>query len=502
MSYIRLLRQRVPLTLWLGQVVSEAGDRLYSMAMLWLALQLTGSAAAMAVMAIAQSLTLTVVGLVAGAVVDRVNRLHVAIMVDGMRAVVVLAIPVAHILGALNIDLLIVTGTIMGALDGIFSPAFESVLPSLVSRDAFHSLAGLMDTPSRFARLFGSGSAGVLLGILSVEGFFWLDAVSFGISTLSLGLVTWWRRHDDGVVVPAIRRDRHLWSDVKAGVQTVLSDSRTLSIFIVDGVGNVAFAAFTLGGLLLAVRELHVGLGGYGELIAAYGVGSLVGNGIAGNLPLARFRFILSVSGWLGIGCGFIVLGTAQSMWVALVGTAFAGACGSMAHVSRAIFMASHIPSGNLGKVYSLRNIVSTVASTVGTGLCGRLLGVWSGSRVIVTGGVLMVIMDIGVLLGLAVLMSAKHLHQHPCQHPKHHDHPRGQLPHREESEGSQCDGEISGRMDRAHPHRIVQSSRQDTYDGRIHPRQCSLKARASANGVPQRQCPHHQQKCRQKDGH
>lgn len=390
----------MPLVLWLGQVGSTIGDRLYSTAMLWIALQLTGSAEAMGVTAIAQSLTLTVVGLFSGVLIDRMNKFRISVAVDCARAIVVLIIPLAHFLGHLNIGLLICTGVIMGALNGIFSPSFQSVLPDLVKREEFYGLAGLMDTPARFAQLFGSGSAGALLSVIPVVGFFEIDSISFGISVLSLVFVSRLFTRADGAP-RAVPHARNFASDLLAGFGVVFSSYRMLCLFIADGIGNLLFVAYTLGGLILATHELKIGLGGYGWFIAAYGVGSLVGNFVAGNITMKSARFFLSISGWLGIGIGFVVMGLFHSAVIAMVVLTFAGFCGSIAHVSRATFLADAVPRENLGKVYSLRNILVTVCGTVGIIVVGNLLDHWLASRVILVSGTVITLLDFILLSSL-----------------------------------------------------------------------------------------------------
>lgn len=400
MSYLALLRRPVPLILWLGQIGSVAGDRLYSMAMLWMALQLSGSAEAMGATAIAESATLTVVGLFAGVLIDRMNRMKLSVAVDCARAIVVLLIPVAHLFGHLSMALLIGTGIVMGALNGIFSPSFQSLLPTLVRKEEFYGLAGLMDTPARFAQLFGSGSAGVLLSMIPVAGFFVLDSVSFGISVLSLLLAANLVAPTNASQEPVSPSSRKVMSDLRAGFQMMFSGYRMPILFIADGIGNMLFVAYTLGGLIFAT-QLNIGLGGYGWFIAAYGVGSLAGNVLSGNMTLKAARYFLAIGGWLGIGIGFVVTGLFHSASTAIAGLALAGFCGSIAHVSRTIYLADTVPNGDLGKVYSLRNILVSVCGTAGTLLVGNLLDHWSASRVILLSGIAIGLLDMVLLCSL-----------------------------------------------------------------------------------------------------
>lgn len=409
MSYWRLLRQRVPVTLWIGQLTSAAGDRLYSMAMLWMSLELTGSAEVMGTTVVLQSLAYAMMGLIGGPLIDRYNRLRLAMFIDVVRMAIVLTVPIAYAFGELHIGLLLITSTLMGASDAVFHPAFESLLPTLVARETFPSLAGLMDTPSRFARMFGPGTSGILLSFMPVIGFFTIDSASFAVSITSLMVVSRIYRKSRLTTVVLYRKGaKRLTHDIVEGLHLVARDWRIMTIFAVDGVGNMAFSAFTLGGLFLATKVMNIGLGGYGLFIAAYGIGSLFGNFAAGNLPFERVRFMFSISGWLGIGVGFVLLGMTRSESVALLAIVWSGAFGSLAHVCRATFIAWHIEHEHLGKVNSLRSIVTTLSTALGTVVCGWLLDHWPAGRVIMCAGVFIIIVEMIVLGWVCLRMFGK----------------------------------------------------------------------------------------------
>jgi DHA3 family macrolide efflux protein-like MFS transporter len=386
-------------------VLSTAGDRLYMMAMLWMSLQFTGSAKGMAITALCESLMFTIVGLVGGAVIDRWSRTKSIIIIDGIRAILVLFIPTAYGLGVLNIWLIVGLGTCMGALDAIFQPAFDALLPSLVSRKQFPGLTGLMDTPSRLARLFGPGMSGLLLAWMPMVGFFALDSFSFVMSAASLFAVHLFHRVNPVVRTLAKPMSHRLRADIGAGIRIVMKDRILRTLFAVECLGNLAFVAYTLGGLLLAIRQLNIGITGYGLLIAAYGVGSLVGNSVAGNLNLGKWRAMAVIGGWAGIGCGFILLGLSKSILPALVGIAIAGAFGALAHVSRNTLIGQRVPEPDLGKVYSLQYIVTTLATALGTVLCGIVLDLWPANFVIVFAGGFLLLSNIVILWKTAPIL-------------------------------------------------------------------------------------------------
>lgn len=405
LRYVRLLRRPAALLLWMGQVSSTAGDRLYAMAMLWVALELTGSTTAMAAVSLFESVPLALAGLVAGVLVDRWDRLRTMVAVDVLRALLLLTLPAAYLAGALQPWHLMAVGVGMGLLGALFDPALNAALPSLVEPDEFPGLAGLMDTPSRFARLLGPGMAGILLTVMPAVHFFTLDSLTFVVSALCVAAVmrlTGAPRQQVPAGTASTPAKRRPWlHDVPAGWRLVWQDRCLPAIIGADAAGNLAWAAFSLGGLILCKERLGSGPGGYGLLIGAYGLGSLAGNVLAGNGELGFKRSTLAVSGWLLIGLCFAGLGAAPNMAWAMACTALAGVGGSVAHVSRAAYLGRAVPGAHLGKVYSVQRLATTLAGAAGTLLVGRLLEKVTATAVLALGGGFMVVAGIAALVSL-----------------------------------------------------------------------------------------------------
>jgi len=127
-----LLRQGPPRLLWLGQVSSVAGDRLYGVAVVWFTVQLTGSAAAVAVITLADTVPFLVVSLFAGAVADARDGLRLARTVDLIRAGVVAVVPVLYFAGHLHLVGLAIVAALLSAMEAFFLPALQASLPRLV----------------------------------------------------------------------------------------------------------------------------------------------------------------------------------------------------------------------------------------------------------------------------------------------------------------------------------------------------------------------------------
>src|SRR5918912_727306 len=104
----RLLLTRDFGSLWLGQAVSQIGDGLNRVALLWFVYELTGSALKMTLIGLLQTIPPLVFGPLIGVYLDRLPKKPVMIWIDVLRAGLILLIPLLHASGHLTLERLYV----------------------------------------------------------------------------------------------------------------------------------------------------------------------------------------------------------------------------------------------------------------------------------------------------------------------------------------------------------------------------------------------------------
>ena len=129
----RLLRTKDFGFLWAGQAVSQIGDGLNKVALLWFVYELTGSALKMTVIGLLQTLPPLVFGPLIGVYLDRLRKKRVMITVDFLRAGVILLIPLLYFVGQLTLERLYVLVFVNAVVSTIFGPALASAVPFAVS---------------------------------------------------------------------------------------------------------------------------------------------------------------------------------------------------------------------------------------------------------------------------------------------------------------------------------------------------------------------------------
>src|SRR5438105_7841606 len=128
----RLLNSRYFGLLFSGQVISQIGDSLNKVALLWFVYELTGSAIKMTVIGLLQTIPPLLFGPVIGVYLDRLPKKAVMIWVDLVRTLMILCIPVFYAMNALTLALLYLFVFLISIVSTVFGPALASVVTHFI----------------------------------------------------------------------------------------------------------------------------------------------------------------------------------------------------------------------------------------------------------------------------------------------------------------------------------------------------------------------------------
>jgi DHA3 family macrolide efflux protein-like MFS transporter len=377
LSVTHVFRQRHLALLWFSQLLSAVGDQLYEIAVVWLAVQLVSSEAGFVLSA--GALSRLVLGLVGGVYADRWDRRKTMLTVDLMRCGVVLTLPMALLLGPLSIWHLAAATTALGGLSALFDPALQASLPTVVENThTLQAMNGLMDATRRLARIFGPGLAGVLVALMPIPQLFTVDALTFGVSAYALvSLRQHFPRHARATCSP-FRRSNPVFSDLFGAVQLTMAHHPFLWSVIGNSLTALTWSAvFTVGLALFVHAAFDASVEAYGWIVAAYGVGNVLSNLVISNLRIQR-RALMYFLGKIVVGAGFLSLAYASTLPVAMLSAGVAAIGGPMGDVPLLITIQRDFPAHHVGKIYSLRMMVSGIGSSLGLMLAAPVFARWS----------------------------------------------------------------------------------------------------------------------------
>jgi MFS family permease len=276
-----LWRHREFLKYWSASAVSDVGSQITALALPLIgALTLAATPWQMGVLTAASGAPILLVGLFAGVWVDRLRRRPVLIATDIGRALLLLAIPIASVLGLMTIELLVVVALFVGTLNVFFDIAHLAFLPVLVTREHLVDGNAKLEATAAGAQAVGPSVGGTLIGLLGAPFAVLLDALSF--------LVSGWLIARTRAVEPppAVASRSSVWTEIRAGLHLVLGQPLLHALIAASATMIFFGRMFNAVYILYMTRDLALGPVGVGLVLATGGIGSLAGAMVA--RPLTR----------------------------------------------------------------------------------------------------------------------------------------------------------------------------------------------------------------------
>ncbi len=262
--------------LWIGETVSQFGTMISQLALPLVAiLSLHASTFAVGLLTACETAAFLVIGLPAGAWVDRMRLRGVLIAQDLIRAAALGSIPLAHQLGVLTIGQLYAVAVLVGTCTVFFDIAYQSFLPQLVDRDLLVEGNAKLQASESVSQIAGPSVGGVLVQVLTAPYAMLLDAVSF------LWSATWVAAVRARPVKPARRPDRNLRREIGQGVRFVLGNRLLRSIALCTGSANLFNAMGAAVFTVLLARNLGLPAGWIGAISSTSAIGGLLGSLLA-----------------------------------------------------------------------------------------------------------------------------------------------------------------------------------------------------------------------------
>jgi len=265
--------------LWIGESVSQLGTAVSQLALPLVAiLAVHASTFQVGLLTALETAAFLVVGLPAGAWVERMRFRPVLIVNDLIRAAALGSIPLAALLGGLTIWQLYAVALITGVSTVFFDVAYMSYLPQLISREDLVEGNAKLQGSESVSQIAGPSVGGALIQLLTAPYAVLADALSFVWSAAWVLAIP--ARPPRPERVP----DRHLGREISEGLRFVLGNPMLRAIAASTGLANL-FSSMAMAVLyVLLARELHVPPGIIGLITSTAAVGGLLGSLIASRV--------------------------------------------------------------------------------------------------------------------------------------------------------------------------------------------------------------------------
>lgn len=345
-----LLRTRNFGLFWVGESASGFGSAVTTVALPLVAVTTLHAGTSMvALLTAANWVPFLVIGLPAGAWVDRWPRRRVLLAADLVSAVVLAGVPIAAWTGVLTMGMLLAAALLAGIAKVFFDLAYNAFLPHLLAPEDLLEGNSRLQTSASAAELAGPGLGGLLAQVAGAVCGVLIDALTFLVSAICLAVLR---------VRPEARRDRggdlSVFRQIAEGFGFIRRESFLVAMTAMAAIGNFAMMGLTALRIVYLVRTQGASAGTAGLVIGASSVGGILGALFASrivrhfgdartyrvaNLAIAPFILLLPAA-----GPGWRLSLFAAGSVVVLTGS-------TVANIITATFRGNYVPVQLLGRV-------------------------------------------------------------------------------------------------------------------------------------------------------
>jgi MFS family permease len=365
-----------------GQFISLIGFWMQSVGLSWLVYRMTHSPAYLGAINFTQQIPILLFGLVAGSIVDRVNRRHLVIWTQTAALVQAALLALLTYTGHITLPTLFLMSAFLGVISALDLPARQAFLIEMVTREGLMSGIALNSSLFNAARMIGPAVAGFVVHEWGESVCFFMNAVSY------LAVI---------VALLAMRIERHDLPGTGHGWQTDLADgfryirkTRPIRILLqlIAGLSILGFP-FTVLLPVFADRVFERGADGYGLLMTAAGIGALGGAlFLAVRKGVRGIGRIISKSA-LGFSLALVFFSYSPYFWLAFALLIAVGFFMMLTIASVNTTIQSIVPDELRGRVMSFFTTSLIGLAPIGGFVAGGVAKYWGVQNTILTSSLL-----------------------------------------------------------------------------------------------------------------
>jgi len=364
--------------LFTGRFVSMAGNAVATTAANWQVYGLTHDSLAVGLLTLADSAGMLIGLLAGGMLADRYDRRMLLMAVRLPQAALAALLMANSLLRHPALWPIYAIAFGIGLLAGLSAPASTAATPALVADDKLPAAAALNATASQLGNLGGPAIAGLLIAGPGLASCYAINAVSFAVFALAMLGVR--------PLPPTTRAQRPGLQSLTEGLRYVRHNKVVGGMLLVDtnamifGMPSALFPA-------LASGHFHGGPTTFGLLVAAPGLGALIGAATSGWTGQVRRPGLVVIGAGMVWGAAIAAFGLVRSLPVALVFLALAGMGDLISEVLRNALLQRYTPDQLRGRVSSLYLAQVTSAPALGNVEAGTVARLISPTFSVVSGG-------------------------------------------------------------------------------------------------------------------
>ena len=359
------LRERNFRLYWLGQAISNIGNWMQVVALGWFILQLTGSPIALGMLGLAQFLPVLILSLAGGILADRFLRLHLLMVTQSAAMALAFILTILTLMGKPPLWSLLLIAALSAAVTAIDNPARQAFLSDLVGKDLLLSAVALNASVYNGAAVIGPSLAGLVLLRVGAAGCFLLNAFSFLAVLIALAVISIEKANQGKVSLTPARGNESFTTSLRE-FGSLRHKPAILAVLGIAAATSLLGRPYLLLMPAFAREVQHVGPQGLGLMVAASGLGSLIGALLLASLRSSkRLEHLLLITG-VCFGISLAIFALVPFFLLASLVLIGCGAGATMTMMVANTLLQTSAPSAMKGRVMSLYTLIAAGFTPLG----------------------------------------------------------------------------------------------------------------------------------------
>jgi MFS family permease len=359
------------------------GIQIQGVLMGWQMYDLTHDPLQLGLLGLVEAIPALTMALFAGLIIDNFNPLKIY-----QTVILVSFVSILVAWGAREPHALFIAAALTGFVRSFMSPAMNSLVPRLVSREQIRKSSAYTSTAFQMANVIGPGMAGVLLAIHGYSLPYSVAMATVAVACVTLLTVKY--AHVKNKTSIEGRNNSRL-HELLVGVRYVAKHPLLLSAMSLD-MFAVLFGGVTALLPIFAAEILHVGPQGLGWLRASPAVGAILMGSYLIRRPIGKNAGSTLLGAVLGFGLCILVFGISKNYWLSLAALLVSGALDSISMVIRGAIVQLCSPENMRGRIAAVNSIFIGSSNEIGefeSGVTAKLMGTVPS---VMVGGVLTIV--------------------------------------------------------------------------------------------------------------
>ena len=345
---LKILGNRTFLLFFLGNIISLVGFGFNLIAVSWMVLEKTGSEFALGKIMAAATTPGLILALVAGIIIDKVNRKWLLVVLDAFRVIIISVFIYYFNIDGFSLTILYPVMMLMGLSNSLFWPTAQAFVQELVDEKDYFPANALLSASYQVGSLIGAGAGGFIVHIYGPIAALYFNAFAYLISGLLISLAPFSNnninKNSEGLITALSKGFLFLKDKIGVlflGLTTILSDI-------------AIWGALSVLTITLSKEVFFKGSWGYGLMDGMYGIGALISTIAVAKMIkiIGRKKSLLFCYFIAGISC--FISPFSSSIYIAGIAYFIMGLYNNSARIIvRTLFM-EIIPNNIMGRVQTI----------------------------------------------------------------------------------------------------------------------------------------------------